>query len=53
LFIDKPAGEVNQRDDDTLVFELKVACKKNPQAPADPNADPKDLFINSSGTVKC
>lgn len=52
LFLEKTSADTKEREDDTLVFKLKVTCKKNPKAPADGNADPKDLYINSSGIRK-
>jgi DNA-directed RNA polymerase I and III subunit RPAC1 len=49
LFLEKSQTETKEREDDTLVFKLKVACKKNPKASADGNDDPKNLYINSNG----
>lgn len=49
LFVDKVPGDAKEREDDTLVFKLKVVCKKNLKATADGNDDPKDLYINSNG----
>jgi DNA-directed RNA polymerase I and III subunit RPAC1 len=48
LFMEKLSSETKEREDDTLVFKLKVACKKNPKA-IDGNDDPKNLYINSNG----
>ncbi|CAF3462614.1 unnamed protein product [Rotaria socialis] len=48
LFIDKVAADTKEREDDTLIFKLKVACKKNPKAPTDGDDDPKKLYINSN-----
>ncbi len=34
--------------DDTLEFELKIKCRKNPNAPKDAS-DPDDLYIDHKG----
>lgn len=52
LFVDKAPGDTRECEDDTLIFKLKVICKKNPKATADGNDDPKNLYINSSGKVE-
>lgn len=49
LFDEKQAGDTKESDNDTLVFKLKVACKRNPKPSPDRPDDPKNLFINSSG----
>ena len=49
LFKEKTEGDTKEREEDTLVFKLKVQCKKNPKAPADAGDDPKKLYINSNG----
>lgn len=49
LFADKPEGDTRECEEDTLVFKLRVLCKKNPKAPTDGTDDPKKLHINSSG----
>ncbi len=48
LFVEKNPTDTRERDDDTLVFKLKVACKKNPKA-VEGNEDPKNLYIDSNG----
>ncbi|CAF0936789.1 unnamed protein product [Adineta ricciae] len=48
LFVDKAPGDTRECEEDTLIFKLKVICKKNPKAIADGNDDPKNLYINSS-----
>lgn len=51
LFFEKAEGDTREREEDTLVFKLKVQCKKNPKPPADAGDDPKKLYINSNGRV--
>ena len=41
-------GDDEVKDDTTLVFELKVKCIKNKNAPKDAT-DPDELYINSKG----
>ena len=49
-------GEAKGRDyletkgtaEDTLEFELKVRCRKNPHAPKDAS-DPDDLYVDHKG----
>ena len=48
LFVEKNSSDPREREDDTLVFKLKVMCKKNPKA-VEGNDDPKNLYINSNG----
>jgi len=48
LFTEKTDADTKEREDDTLVFKLKVQCKRNPKASADADDDPKNLYINSN-----
>lgn len=41
-------GDDEVKDDTTLVFELKVKCIKNKNAPKDAT-DPDELYLNSKG----
>ena len=41
-------GQNDETADDTLVFELKVKCKKNPSAAKDAT-DPSELYVNHRG----
>ena len=48
LFVEKNSADTREREDDTLVFKLQVACKKNPKA-VEGNENPKNLYIDSNG----
>ncbi|CAF0733459.1 unnamed protein product [Rotaria sordida] len=48
LFVDKVSSDTKEREDDTLIFKLKVACKKNPKATTDGNDNSKNPYINSN-----
>lgn len=37
--------------EDTLVFELKIRCRKNPNPPKDASS-PDDLYIDNNGTER-
>ncbi|EDO35589.1 predicted protein [Nematostella vectensis] len=50
LFNYKKQGDEEAQDDTTLVFELKVKCIKNKNAPKDAT-DPDELYINSKVTT--
>lgn len=44
--VNRMAGEQEQATDrNTIVFELKLTCERNPQAPKG-SSDPRDLYIN-------
>ena len=43
---------MEEKEDTTLVFELKVKCTKNKNAPKDAS-NPDELYINSKGIVVC
>jgi hypothetical protein len=49
LFVDKSANDTRENEDDSLIFKLRILCKKNPKAPTDGTDDPKKLYINSNG----
>ncbi|CAF0741245.1 unnamed protein product [Didymodactylos carnosus] len=40
-------GDTKDHEDNTLVFKLKIICKKNPKA-IENNIEPKNLYINSN-----
>jgi len=43
-------SETDATPEDTLVFELKVRCRKNPQASRDAT-DPSDLYIDHNSEL--
>jgi len=47
MFEYRGAGEEAGKPEDTLEFELKVRCKKNPSAPQDAT-NPTDMYTNSN-----
>ena len=44
------AGDENGTPEDTLEFQLKIKCTKNPNAPKDAT-DPDELYKNTKGEV--
>ncbi|KAK3715062.1 hypothetical protein QZH41_012126, partial [Actinostola sp. cb2023] len=50
-FVFRKEGEDEVKDDTTLVFDLKVKCTKNKNAPKDAT-DPDELYINSKVTTE-
>jgi hypothetical protein len=50
LFIQCDSEHEEAKDDTTLVFELKVKCTRNKNAPKDAT-DPDELYINSKGKI--
>lgn len=51
LFEYRTEGDTEGTSEDTLVFDLKVRCKHNPQAPKDAT-DPDDLYLHHKVTTK-
>jgi len=46
LALEPPDQIVEGREDNTLQFELKVKCTRNPQIAKESTTDPDDLFLN-------
>ena len=50
-FIFISSGDENGSPEDTLEFQLKIKCTKNPSAPKDAT-DPDELYKNTKGMLQ-